>query len=297
MSLKDLFKMKNKKAIITIVIMAAALAAITIYAVWQKKANTEMTQLFALEKEEMENEYSNFATQYDELQIQIDNDSIRERLEEEKIKTQRLLEELRRVKSTNAYEIHRLKKELSTIRKVLRSYIVQIDSLNKKNEELTTENKKVKRQYSEATRTISNLSREKDNLNQKVTRASQLDATAVSVRTLNKRGRNTRKVKKVKTIQVDFTIVKNITAEAGNKTIYIRMLKPDNTPMFKSPGDMFGYENTQINYSMKRMIEYTGEEQQVSMYWQVEEYLPAGNYRIFIFADGNMIGQGGFSMK
>jgi hypothetical protein len=46
-------------------------------------------------KEEMENEYSTFATQYDELQVQINNDSLREKLESEKLKTQRLLEELR----------------------------------------------------------------------------------------------------------------------------------------------------------------------------------------------------------
>lgn len=46
----------------------------------------------------MENEYTTFATQYDELQVQINNDSLRERLESEKLKTQRLLEELRQVK-------------------------------------------------------------------------------------------------------------------------------------------------------------------------------------------------------
>ena len=53
-----------------------------------------------------------FATQYDELQIQINNDSLREKLESEKLKTQRLLEELRQVKTSDAAEIMRLKKRI-----------------------------------------------------------------------------------------------------------------------------------------------------------------------------------------
>ena len=91
-----------------------------------------MSELFAVEKLEMENEYTTFATQYDELQIQINNDSLREKLESEKLKTQRLLEELRQVKTSNAAEIMRFEeKKLKTVRAVLRTYVIQIDSLNK----------------------------------------------------------------------------------------------------------------------------------------------------------------------
>lgn len=140
-----------------------------------------MSELFAVEKLEMENEYTTFATQYDELQVQINNDSLRERLESEKLKTQRLLEELRQVKTSNAAEIMRLKKELKTVRAVLRTYVIQIDSLNKLNQALAEENQEVKQKYTQATRQISNLSQEKKNLNEKVTLASQLDATAITV--------------------------------------------------------------------------------------------------------------------
>ena len=125
------------------------------------KENKEMSELFAVEKLEMENEYTTFATQYDELQIQINNDSLREKLESEKLKTQRLLEELRQVKTSNAAEIMRLKKELKTVRAVLRTYVIQIDSLNKLNQALAEENQEVKQKYTQATRQINNLSQEK----------------------------------------------------------------------------------------------------------------------------------------
>lgn len=83
----------------------------------------------------------------------------------------------------------RLKKELKTVRAVLRSYVIQIDSLNRLNESLMAENKEVKSKYSAATAQINNLSQEKKNLNEKVSLAAQLDATNIVAQPLNKRGR------------------------------------------------------------------------------------------------------------
>ncbi len=288
---------KNKKLVITIVVLVAIIAVVGFLAFNESRKNKEMSELFAVEKQEMENEYSTFATQYDELQVQINNDSLKEKLESEKLKTQRLLEELRQVKTTNAAEIMRLKKELRTVRAVLRSYVMQIDSLNKINEALTKENVEVKNKYSQATAQISNLSAEKKSLNEKVTLAAQLDATNISVLPTNKRGKKAKKVKDVKKLAISFTIVKNITATTGNKTIYVRIAKPDNEILTKSSANTFAYEDRNIGYSIKKYIEYTGEEQQVTVYWDVEEFLPAGTYHVYLFADGNMIGQNAFSLQ
>ena len=288
---------KNKIQIIIIVLLIAIIGGVSFFAFNQVKENQEMTELFAIEKEEMENEYTTFATQYDELQVQINNDSLREKLAAEQLRTQRLLEELRQVKSTNAAEITRLKKELKTVRAVLRSYVVQIDSLNRLNEALTTENKEVKKKYNEATRQINTLAKEKKSLNEKVTLAAQLDATNINIVTKNKKGKATDKVKNVKKIAVGFTIVKNITAKTGERTLYVRIAKPDNEVLCKSASDTFTYENRELAYSIKKYIEYSGEEQTVTVYWDVEEYLPAGTYKVYIFADGTMIGQQSFSMK
>lgn len=288
---------KSKILIIVIILLIVIIGGVSYYAFRQTKQNKEMTELFAIEKEEMENEYTTFATQYDELQVQINNDSLREKLESEKLKTQRLLEELRQVKSSNASEITRLKKELKTVRAVLRTYVIQIDSLNRLNEALASENKEVKQKYNDATRQINNLAQEKKNLNEKVTLASQLDATGIGVSPLNKRGKATKKVKDTKKLAVSFTIVKNITAKTGERTLYIRIAKPDNDILTKSASNTFPYENRDLAYSIKKYIEYTGEEQNVTVYWDVEEYLPAGTYHVYIFADGTMIGQQAFSLN
>ena len=288
---------KTKNLIIIIVLLIIIIGGVSFFAFRQVQENKEMTELFAIEKEEMENEYTTFATQYDELQVQINNDSLRLQLETEKLKTQRLLEELRQVKTSNAAEIMRLKKELKTVRAVLRSYVVQIDSLNRINEALTTENKEVKKKYTEATRQINTLAEEKKNLNKKVTLAAQLDATNISIEAKNKRGKVVDKVKNIKKFAISFTLVKNITAKTGERTLYVRIAKPDNEVLCKNESDTFPYENRQLTYSIKKYIEYTGEEQTVTVYWDVEEYLPAGTYNVYIFADGTMIGKQSFNLK
>ena len=147
----------------------------------QKQANKEMQELAELDKKEMENEYEQFARQYSEMKTQINNDSIVAQLTQEQMKTQQLLEELKRVKSSDAREIARLKKELATMRAVLRSYVMQIDSLNRINENLTAENTRMKGQYAEATRQIEGLSSEKASLSEKVAIAAQLDATGINM--------------------------------------------------------------------------------------------------------------------
>ena len=290
----------DKQKIVFISLSAVMLIAAIIMGVMlmdSRKQNEEMQELFAIEKEELENEYSSFATQYDELQVRITNDSLQDKLEQEKLKTQQLLEELRQTKATDAAEITRLKKELATVRAVLRSYVVQIDSLNRANEQLQKENKRVKARYSEATRTINKITEEKENLTKKVTLASQLDAIGISFTPLKKNGKAAKKIKDAKKFAIGFTIAKNITSETGEKTIYVRIMKPDEDVLAKSAGDTFPYEGQELKYSIKKYIEYTGEEQAVTVYWDIEEFLQAGTYKVFIFADGNMIGSNSFNIN
>ena len=62
-------------------------------------------------------------------------------------------------------------------------------------------------------------------------------------------------------------------------------MKPDNDVLSKNASDVFPYENRELRYSIKKYIEYNGEEQPVTVYWDVEEYLYAGTYRVDIFAE------------
>ena len=178
---------------------------------------------------------------------------------------------------------------------MLRSYVLQIDSLNRVNQNLRDENQRVKDQYVEAARQIEGLSSEKASLSEKVAIAAQLDATAIVMTPKNKRGKPAKKMKDCKTIEVSFNIARNVTATNGIRTIYVRITTPPGNVL--SGGGTFAYEDRQIEYSMRKNVEYSGEEIAVSTFWNVTNFLAAGPYNVSIFADGNMIGSRNFTFK
>ena len=261
----------------------------------QKKENKAMQELAELDKKEMENEYQQFATQYSEMKTQISNDSIIAQLTAEQEKTERLLKELKDTKSNDAREIARLKRELATVRAVLRSYVIEIDSLNRLNQNLTAENSRIKGQYNEATRQIEGLNSERASLSEKVAIAAQLDATGISMQLKNKKGKKTDKTSKCKTVQVNFTIAKNVTASNGTKTFYVRITSPSGTTL--GGGGTFNCQNRSLEATMRKAVEYDGRETTISTFWNVSQSLMAGTYQVSVFADGNMIGSRSFSFK
>lgn len=289
----------NKKILIPIILISlllvAGIAYLSITLSNQKKENKAMQELAELDKKEMENEYQQFANQYSEMKSQISNDSIVAQLTAEQERTQRLLDELRNVKSTDAAEIARLKRELATVRKVLRSYVIEIDSLNRLNQNLTAENTQIKGQYAEATRQIEGLNNEKASLSEKVAIAAQLDATGISLQGKNKHGKTTNKISKCTALQLNFTISKNVTAGNGTKTVYVRITSP--TGSLLSGGGTFQYENKSLASSMQKTIEYGGQETPVTLFWNVNQALMEGTYNVSIFTDGNMIGTRSFTFK
>ena len=262
--------------------MAAAILVLLVGAVWlflslreQKQVNQDMQELAALDKQEMENEYERFALQYSEMKTQINNDSIIAQLTEEQMKTQKLLEELKQVKATDAREIARLKKELATVRAVLRDYVMQIDSLNRLNENLMRENSRVNAELQQRNAQVAGLSSEKETLSEKVAIAAQLDATNIQMILLDKKDRAMKKPKLKNT--------KKIQVNPGGNVL--------------GGGGSFAYENRSLECSMKKDIEYTGEEMPVTLYWNMTQMLEGGQYRVSIFVDGNMIGSRTFNFE
>ena len=61
--------------------------------------------------------------------------------------------------------------------------------------------------------------------------------------------------------------------------------------LIKNRNDLFVYEDSEINYSAKKLVEYDSEETPVTLYWTVEEYPYPGVYRMESFADNEKIGE------
>ena len=288
---------KMSMLVVAVIVLLVIAGGAGYYIVHQQQEMNDLVESFDLEKQSLEDEYNELSLQYEGYKFSVGNDSLVALLSTEQAKVQRLLEELRTVKATNAREISRLKKELATLRKIMRNYVMQIDSLNRANEALKEENKQVVKKYQQASSTAATLKKEKEKLTERVTLASRLDATDISVTPVNARGKAQKRIKRMQQFVVNFKIAKNITAPVGEKTIYVRILKPDDDVLVKNRSNLFSFEGKEINYSMKKLIEYEGEEVAVTLYWDIEEFLSPGTYRVDIFADGNHIGKKSFTLE
>jgi predicted transcriptional regulator len=288
----------NKRKILIIITIAAVLIIAMAFAVFyfvrkadqKEKEVAEIAEQMNFEKEQVQKEYSNLNQEFDGYTSTIKNDSLVKLLQNQKTKVDQLLNELRITKSTNARRIAQLRQELATVRQVMIKYVNQIDSLNSANKVLKTENVEVHKKYQAANATVQQLSKDKESLNQVVSRASILEVTNFSMTPLNSKGKKTGWFTQTANLQFRYTIAKNVTAQPGEKTIYLRITRPDEEVLTKSSNNVFAYENKSIAYSSFKTIEYTGEAKNDVIFWKVGEILPKGTYRAEFFADGNRIG-------
>lgn len=275
----------NKRLYLIIGIIAAVLIAISVlFYIQNREMNTIVEQL-NVEKTILTEEYQKLAFNYDSLHS--DNDTLNLMLEMERERIAQLVEELKTLKATNTARIREFQKELTTLRGVLRTYIVQIDSLNQRNELLTRENIEHRRRYTQIQSSFRELEEVKSTLQEKVTIASRLDVTNLMAEGLNPSGRKTDRSNRIAKIRVCFTVLKNVTAPVGMKDFYLRIERPDGQLLLHSLDDKFRHEDADINYSAMRSIEYGGEETDVCTFYDADAgELLSGEYIADVFADG-----------
>lgn len=292
----------DKKIIIILSVVIALLIAGVGYLAYhlnqQTQANKDMEELAVLDKQEMENEYQQFADQYSEMKTRINNDSIVAQLTREQERTQQLLEELKNTKATNAAEITRLKKELATVREVLRSYVLEIDSLNRLNLALQNENSRVRSELEESNQQNLALTSDNASLSEKVAIAAQLNAVNIDIMMIFKGAFSSKTKERVKhphkiggstnEMKVRFVLSRNVTASNGMRTIYVRILTPTGNVL--NAAGQCSFEDKEVDYTVKKTIEYTGEEMPMELYVSKKDTLIPGTYRVQVIVDGHEIG-------
>lgn len=281
-----------------IIAAVAAVALIAVSALWLKgRADmAEMVEVFTEEKETLLREYQDLYLDYDSLGRY--NTEINDKLDQERERVAQLQEELKTVRATNARRIKELQGELTTMRTVMVSFVRQIDSLNQTNIKLVAENQEMKSQVSAVRQQYANLQNENKTLSEQVEIASRLEAIAISAEGLNYSEKVVRNASKISKVKVNFTIAKNISAQSGMKKVYLRLSRPDGQLLMHSKDDLFTFENTKINFSAFRDVEYGGDEVATYIVYKVDAgELMEGTYDIELFCGGDLIGKGSWSVK
>lgn len=269
---------------------AVIIALIAVLVINSQKADILIDQIETgrSQKDSIAGELSKMMVDYDALKT--DNDTINAQLVEQRAKVEQLMVQLRRTKASNAEQIEQYKNEVESLRKIMRSFVVQIDSLNQKNIHLLAENAEIKNDYNKAAAQNKELSYQKDSLQGRVKQAETLKATGLQFVALNDRDNPTNRVFKVKKFQITFTLNENDMAATGNKTLYLRLAKPDGAILVNESTGFFNFEGKELAYSAVKNVNFDGKAQSTTIYVISREVLNSGNYQADIFCDGRRIG-------
>jgi hypothetical protein len=290
----------KKPVIYTILVILLLALAVLVYLFFnQRQELNGLVEQMEIEKEELQEEYEDLAIQFDGYQnMDIRNDSLQDLLSREQQRVQDLLEELRTTKASNARKIAELKKELATVRTVMKDYVRQIDSLNATNARLTEENALVRTENEQVRTRNEELTQANTVLTETVSRAAMLEMISCALTTLNKNDRKTRMTSQIKKLQFDYTIGKNITCTPGLKNLYARIITPNGDLLGEDANKIFPFESGEIPFTLVQEIEYSGDVFSGTCYWPVnEESIFHGFYTIDFFCEGNLIGSFPFQLK
>ena len=285
----------NKGLVILLFIIIAVLIAaiVIVYTKSTQKIQeqSEVKQIIEDQKTSLQKELTDLIGEYDGLKT--NNDSMNKMIAGQQEKIKRLLGE----RASNITLITKYKKELSTLRDVLKSYIVQVDSLNTRNQQLVQENVEVKTNLEQARNENTKINQEKDQLSTQVQKASVISSSNIIVTALNKRDKPETKLKNMLKIKVCFTLRENAIAKAGTKDVYIRITRPDGNVIASAQTDVFDFQGQQIAFTAKRQVEYDNKDIDVCIFWDNNKQLVLGDFTVDIFTDGNLIGTTKFNIK
>jgi len=286
---------ERRNNLIIIMLSVLLIVVIAVFFV-QRSDNQKLMQALNLEKASIQTELNSMMTNYDS--IHTNNQALQTELTGAQTKVKDLILEVAQVKEVSFGQITQYRQEVTTLRNIMKNYIVQVDSLNRRNEKLMAENVQVKEEIAQSVSKNQQLEKEKEHLQEKVKMAAQLETTEMNAIGVNGRGKEAESARRAEQIRVSFVLSKNITAPRGNKMIYVRIQKPNQVLFQKSPGDVFEFEDLKIPFSAKREVTYEGNTLPVNIFWDNEglEFL-AGEYTVDVFADGNNIGTTKFVMK
>jgi len=292
-------KKPNVGVLYGIVGLLVVVLAVAIYLLLDTRKNlnlvsedlAEKTEYFRIERDSLEGELRNIYFQYDSLET--DNLEIQVEMSEQQQKIDRLIS----IQADDAYKIKMYKREMETLRTVLRSYIVQIDSLNMQNQELLAENKQLRNTSRRLSTEKEQLEEEKEQLEEIKDLATTLQASQINLVLLNKRDKESSRIRTAVKVRIDFVLRANKVSPAGEKPLFLRIIRPDQVLLGSPDLLMFEHEGEQLPASASRVVNYENEDLPVSIFWTNDGEIVPGEHTVELYAEGKVVGSASFVLK
>lgn len=277
--------------IVTSIVLGVALIFLIFMYFDKKNKMIEMETALTQEKDSLANELRHMVVAFDTLKT--NNDTLKAGMEKQKNKIVQLLS----INASNVRLIKSYKNEITTMREIMKSYIVQIDSLNTRNKMLTSENSEIKEQITQVRNTNTELSKVKEELSTKVEVASVIQAKNIAAVSLNKKRKETTRINNLDKLRICFTLRENALAKPGQKDVYMRVIRPDSLVVTSSPDNLFEYKGNKIIYSANRQVDYLNQDIEVCIFMDNKGDFIIGNYSVELYLDNNIIGRTNFMLS
>jgi len=289
----------NVNALYGVLGLLVVVLAVAVYMLLDTRKNlnlvstdlAEKTEFFRIEKDSLEGELRNIYFRYDTLET--NNLDLQVEMQQQKEKIDKLIS----IQADDAYKIRMYRKEMETLRSVLRSYIVQIDSLNMQNQELMAENKQLRNTELRLSTEKKQLEEDKTQLEEIKDMATMLQASQIDMHMLNKRDKESDRIRTAVKVRVDFVLRANNVATMGEKKISLRIIRPDLVVLGSPELELIDFNGEQIPASASRVINYENEDLPVSIFWTNDGEIVPGEHSVELYSEGKIIGASSFVLK
>lgn len=272
------------------IILAAALIFLVVMYFDQKNKMVEMETVLTSEKDSLRNELNRMVSAYDTMTTS--NDTLNANLQKEKNRILQLLS----INASNVQLIKKYKSEITTMRDIMKSYIVQIDSLNSRNKILVAENTQIRQQIVKVQDSNVQLEKVREELTSKVEIASVVQAKDIVAAALNKKRKETNRLNLIDKLRICFTLRENPIAQAGQKEVFMRVIRPDSLVIASSPDNLFDYRGNKMIYSANRTADYMNQDLEMCIFMDNTGDFIVGNYSVELYLENNIIGRTTFML-
>lgn len=285
---------RSIKGFRTALIVAIILLIPSLYftVTWGLKAKSIAEDYAIVESARMLFEEQNAMLQHDAENLVTELQQLKDKNDTMMMKYQEavvMLEQLQKEKTYNYEQLARYKKEVNTLRGVMKGYLRQIDSLNTINNSLQAQNVAYKKEINTAKMRADVAEERADELGTKVRIGAVIRTSAIRTVALNDRNKEVKRIKQATRLRVDFELTANELAEPGEKSIYICITGPDGYVL--SPADLilFQFEGEEMAASAMRKVDYANESVPVSIFYDGMAFV-RGTYKVDIYIDGRHSG-------
>ena len=284
---------------LVIIALTVLLCALGLYSYINYSSLNQYKNFLVDENALIEAELNQLSIDYNALKI--DNQLLSDRLEQSKIRIIRILDSVKHITPDIKLLTH-YKEQLHAIKGENAKILKLVEQLNKENKLLEEEARLADQALDETILLSKNLKQQNRNLSKlntnylnEIDKAKMISVSDIFVEgvkrvTTSGNIKTTTTAKRIKMLNVCYTVLKNDIATQGKKELYFQVLDP-NSNVIAYKGDVT-IGGTSLRYSQLDVINYTNNNLQTCVFIELleNEILTKGEYYITVYHDNQLIG-------